>query len=111
MNVVTQTLGDVLVLGPEGKLDGGNSREFEVIINSVINEGSNMLLLDFSALDYISSSGLRVILATAKKLRKIDGGIALCHLNESIFEVFRISGFNSLLNIEETRDSALSAFF
>ena len=111
MNAITESIGDVLVVGPQGKLDGSNSRELENLLQSAIREGSSRILLDFSALDYISSSGLRVIIATAKLLKKNAGAVALCNLNDHILKVFQMSGFDTILDIEETRESALAAFF
>jgi len=111
MYVSREAVGNVLILRPEGKLDGTNSAELESVLAVEITGGANQILLDFSALDYISSSGLRVIIASAKQLKRQEGLVALCQLNEHIQKVFKMSGFDTILAIETTRESALAAFF
>ena len=111
INVTEEMIGDVLVVGPEGRLDGNTSKDFESTLENAIDSGCGRILVDFSSLDYISSLGLRVILATAKRLKKEQGKVALCQLNDNIRQAFEISGFNAILDIEDSREDALAAFF
>lgn len=104
-------IGDVLVVGPQGKLDGNGAKNLEQVLQKAMEEGASRILFDFTGLAYISSSGLRVILATAKRVRNESGKVALCELNDNIQKVFEMSGFSSILNIEDSREAALSEFF
>ena len=61
-------------------------------------------------LDYISSAGLRVLLAAAKQLKTTNGELRLCNLNEVVQEVFAISGFDMILPISESESEALEGF-
>jgi anti-anti-sigma factor len=61
-------------------------------------------------LDYISSAGLRVLLATAQKLQAEDGALRVCNLNETVQEVFDISGFSTILSVFKTETEALNEF-
>jgi anti-anti-sigma factor len=91
---------------PKGRLDSGACAAFETELTGYLNAGTQRLLIDFSDLDYISSAGLRVILMAAKRLKASGGGLALCSLNETIGEVFEISGFDRILDIHKNADSA-----
>jgi anti-anti-sigma factor len=88
MNVSEQTKNDVMLLGPQGRLDGNTSVDFEQLVMARIAAGSKRLVIDFSDLDYVSSAGLRVLLMTAKRLKADSGKLALCGLKEPIREVF-----------------------
>ena len=66
-------------------------------------------MLDLEKLSYISSAGLRVILVTAKKLKETEGRLVVCTLQEGVAEVFRISGFDSIVDTAENRSAALSS--
>jgi len=61
-------------------------------------------------LDYISSAGLRVLLVTAKRLGGSGGSLHICGLNETVDEVFEISGFSVILNVFGTADEAMQGF-
>ena len=111
MNVTQKTVGNVLVVGPEGRLDGNSAKDLESVLLKAMDGGAHRILFDFSSLVYISSSGLRVILATAKRVKKRAGRVALCRLNDNIQQVFEMSGFHTILDIEGSREAALSKYF
>ena len=91
----------------EGSLDTATSPSVEKQINEFIDQGTVKFVFNFEKTKYMSSSGLRVLLATAKKL-KGKGELKISNLNEVIEEVFDISGFNSILNVYKTEEEALS---
>lgn len=107
MQVTDETLGDVLVVRPEGRLDSNTSPTFEKHLLERL-DGASRLIVDFDALDYISSAGLRVLLMAAKRSRQTGGRLAICNLKEPIREVFEISGFMSILTVCADRAEALS---
>ena len=100
--------GEVLVLVPIGRLDSGNASSFESIVMDRVSSGERRLIVDFSRLDFISSSGLRVLLIAAKALRVADGTLVLCSMKDHIEEVFQVSGFGQIIPIKESRKAALS---
>ena len=110
MKIYISESGDVRVLAFEGNLDTSTSPEAETKINELIDGGVSKLLVNFNQLNFIASSGLRVLLATAKKLGPAGGTLGICGLNPTVQEVFDISGFGTILNVYETEDEALSAF-
>lgn len=101
---------NIKIFSPAGRLDSNNSAAFEKEILAALDAGENQILLDFSDLAYISSAGLRVVLLTAKKTKASSGKLVLCNLNESINEVFIVSGFNSILDIQANQETALTRF-
>ena len=74
----------------------------------MIAGGEIRFIIDFEALDYISSAGLRSILVIAKKLKAQDGQILLCSLKDAVKEVFEISGFSSIIPIHESVEAAIA---
>ena len=66
------------------------------------------LVLDFAALDYISSAGLRLVLVLAKRLKQERGRLVLCAMQPHVHEVFDISGFLAILDVQATRQEALA---
>ena len=95
------------VINFDGSLDTVTSPEAEKEINAYMDEGIVKFVFNFEKTRYISSSGLRVLLATAKKLKGM-GELKISNLNEMVEEVFDISGFSSILNVYKTEEEALS---
>ena len=110
MEISVTESDDVRILSFQGNLDTNTSPQAESEINGLIDAGSQQLLINFEKLDYISSAGLRILLATAKKLKASQGDLKICCLNETVQEVFDISGFATILNVSKTEEDALGAF-
>ncbi len=106
MDVTTERLENVLSVDVKGRIDGSTAVAFEEAVRSAVEETDRALIMDFGQLDYISSAGLRVILLTAKSLQSQDAKLVLCGLSDSIREVFKISGFDKLLQIHGTKAEA-----
>lgn len=98
MTIEKTMTGTAAVLKIIGRLDTTTAPELETTIDSCA-AGINELVLDCSALEYVSSAGLRVILK-AQKLMNAQGDMKLIHVNETIMEVFDITGFADILTIE-----------
>lgn len=98
-----------LVLAPSRRLDSATAPEFETDLLGRIDGGARAVLIDFSAVEYISSAGLRVILLAGKRLKAVDGRLALCGLSDECREAFRISGFDALFVLHASVDEGLRA--
>jgi anti-sigma B factor antagonist/stage II sporulation protein AA (anti-sigma F factor antagonist) len=107
MEITKKKEGNATVVSIIGRMDAVSSPEFENKIEGLIAEGENNLIIDLGKLDYISSGGLRSILAAAKKLKAKEGQLLLASLNEIVKEVFEISGFSFIIPIYESVDTAL----
>jgi anti-anti-sigma factor len=108
MQISTRTSNDVHIVAITGSLDSTTAPEAQKSLAAVLS-GAKKVGLDFTGLDYISSAGLRVLLGVAKQLRASGGKLAMFGLNQSVREVFEISGFASILPIHATEAEALAA--
>lgn len=99
MNIKKEQEEKTLTIHVGGRLDTTTAPKLDEQINASL-AGVENLFLDLEGLDYISSAGLRVILATEKKMAK-QGKLVVRNANETIMEVFEITGFADILNIEK----------
>lgn len=90
--------GTTLVMALEGRLDTTTAPELEQALKDSL-DGVTELIMDFEHLDYISSAGLRVLLSAHKTMMK-RGTMKIIHVNEMVQEVFEVTGFSDILNIE-----------
>ena len=98
MTIVEERNNNVLTLKIEGRLDTTTAPTLEKTINDIL-DGVTELILDMNQLTYVSSAGLRVLLSTQKKMNKI-GMMKLIGVCEEVMEVFEMTGFSDILNIE-----------
>lgn len=110
MEFTTKDVNDVKVVQFEGEMDTTSSPEALSQLNQLREQGVKKILLNFEKLDFISSAGLRVLLATAQELKSNGGDLRLCNLNETVKEVFDISGFSTLLMVFDNEDKAIAGF-
>ena len=98
MTIEKNLNGNSLTLNLAGRLDTTTAPELEAVVDNSLT-GVQELVLDMEALEYISSAGLRVILK-AQKMMVGKGSMKLIHVNDTIMEVFDITGFADILTIE-----------
>lgn len=109
MEITTRTQGDFTILAIAGSLDSLTSPQAQQALDAVIAGGVRKLAVDFTKLDYVSSAGLRVMLSTAKQLMAKSGTLRTFGLNQTVREVFDISGFSTILAVYGTEAEALVA--
>lgn len=102
--------GDVLILRFSGRLDAMTTPDLEKQVYQFIERGQHKLLLDFSGVDYISSAGMRMLLATTKKLQSLSGQMILCSTTANVMDVFKLAGFDHVLKISPSENEGLSRF-
>jgi anti-anti-sigma factor len=107
MDITTRTWHEVTVVAFAGNLDSNTSPQAQQALDAVVAGGGKKVVVDFTALDYISSAGLRVLLGTAKRVKEVGGALRLFGLNETVREVFQISGFSTILALFATEAEAL----
>ena len=110
MNVEESRNEQVLILSLSGRFDNFAAQEFVGTITQHIESGEQQILIDFSELSYMSSSGLRVLLGAAKRMQKKGGNLFLCSLSGIVRRVVEIAGFDRILTIYTDRDDALKHF-
>ena len=107
MNITTRTLNDVTIVAFAGSLDSKTSPQAQQALDAILAAGGRKVAVDFTALDYISSAGLRVLLGTAKRLMGAGSSLRLFGLNQTVREVFEISGFSAIFAVFATEADAL----
>ncbi|MCP4672960.1 MAG: STAS domain-containing protein [Desulfobacula sp.] len=107
MEIDQKNNNGVEIFSVKGSLDSNTSAEFETLIYAALEEGQRKLVLNLENLDYISSAGIRVMLKTTKDLKRMEGNIVLCSLQDYVREVFEIAGFDGYLNIENNLEAAI----
>ncbi len=98
MTIEKNLSGSALTLTLTGRLDTTTAPQLEAELKASL-EGVEHLALDFAALDYLSSAGLRVLLA-AQKIMNRQGEMVVRNVNETIAEIFDVTGFCDILTIE-----------
>ena len=83
----------------QGRIDTVTAPEVEAVLNEV-PASVKEVVLSFKELDYISSAGLRVLLSAHKKMRGQGGKLVITDANEVIQEIFEVTGFSDILNIQ-----------
>ena len=100
MDVTKKQNGSELLLELSGSIDSGTSPELNAVIEQSL-KGINSLILDFKKIDYISSAGLRVLLATFKTLSGRGGNMIIRYPNQNVMDIFTMTGFDNILTIEQ----------
>lgn len=100
MEIIKRNGEDGIVLELSGKLDTNTSPELEKTINELLmSEEIKNLELDMGKITYLSSAGLRVLLSTQKKINSLQGQLVVVNANQTLKEVFEITGFMGILTI------------
>ena len=98
MTITKRNEGNKLTIELEGRLDTTTAPELEAVLKESLN-GVSDLTLDMEQLCYLSSAGLRVVLAAQKQMNK-QGHMTVTHVCEATMEVFEITGFVDILDIQ-----------
>ena len=98
MNIEQTKNGSALTIAPEGYLDTATAPELKAVLDTAL-AGVTELTFDFEKLEYISSSGLRLLLF-AQKAKDRQGSMKVIHANETVMEIFEVTGFSDFLTIE-----------
>ena len=111
MEIAARQFADTLIAAPAGRIDHQSATQFEaalmpLVADSAAHHGS--LVLDFSAIDYISSVGLRVLMVAGKQMREQQARLVVAALQGVVAEIFAISRFDRVLTVTKTLDDALA---
>jgi anti-sigma B factor antagonist len=102
--------GDVCILALSGRLDTETSADLELALADLQAAGVNRFVIDMTDIGYVSSAGLRVLLALVKQLEGSRGSLRLCALNDAVKQVFDVAGFSKMFAIFPNRDAALTGY-
>ncbi|MDX9702008.1 MAG: STAS domain-containing protein [Candidatus Auribacterota bacterium] len=107
MHIQIKEQGDIVIFQIEGEIDLYNSPGLRQQLTSRINKGSKKILVDFSNVKYIDSSGLATLIEGLQKMNRQKGRMMLCCLNQSIMDIFEVARLDDVFNIYNTAEEAL----
>lgn len=110
MEMTVRDAGAITIVRFEGKLDGQSSPVAQTALREILGAGATRLLFDLTHLSFISSAGLRVLMMTAKELRRRQGAVRACSANAVVKEAFDISGVAAIITLMSTEVEALDGF-
>jgi anti-anti-sigma factor len=111
LQVATRHAADTIIAKPMGRIDHHSAKQFEAALAPLLAKVcavNGSLVLDFSAVDYISSVGLRVLMVAAKRTREDRAQLLVAALSSIVAEIFAISRFDRILTVTTTLDDALA---
>jgi anti-sigma B factor antagonist len=108
MEISTSMQQDVTVVALAGRFDAQSAGQVDAGLQARFQEGVKKLVVDMGQVEYVSSAGLRVLLAAAKKTNALGGRLVLCGLQPYVLEVFEVAGFTSIFQINSDTASALA---
>jgi anti-sigma B factor antagonist len=98
----------ITILAVNGNLDAEGTQAMEEKVLALLEAGETSLLFDFSGLDYINSSGLRVLVLAYQRLKRTSGKVAICGIKDYIQEVFEVSGYDKIFPLFPDRPDAMT---
>ena len=99
MTITSTNEKNMTILTLAGRLDTNTAPELEAALKPLLAQGKD-LVLDFAALEYVSSAGLRVLLTAQKAVQKSTNKMVIQHVNDTINDIFELTGFADILTIE-----------
>lgn len=108
LKIEEQRDGSVVVLSLDGRLEGLTAPDLEKAISTLVEGGDVHVLLECSAMVYVSSAGIRSFILGARACQQNDGKLAICALQPSCRSVMEISGCIDIIDCAETREAAMS---
>ncbi len=109
MMINKSTVGNVTIVTPKGSIDFDTSSILKEELNGLIDTGRTAILIDFSAVDFMMSTGFTVLVAFAKRVEEVTGKVTLCSLNDDIQSIFETLGFTAFFDIHQSAKEALAS--
>jgi anti-sigma B factor antagonist len=110
MEIKVEQREQVTIVVPTGDIDALSAKEVSAFLDSQLRERGNQLVADLSQVGYMSSAGLRALLATLKEARHSGGDFRLAAAQASVQQVLEMSGFSSIFQIFPTAEEAVASF-
>jgi anti-sigma B factor antagonist len=108
MGIEIKNSGGINIVNLNGRLDITMSLELEKQFKGLLDSGADRILVDLGGLDFLSSSGLRIFIECAKRIKNIKGRLVFCSPSPSVLKVFKITQLDSVLDIYDGPEKAMS---
>ena len=110
LKIEVRSAGDVVIVEPVGYINAHTAKDFESVIQDLVDRNRNNIVINCRNLAYIASAGLGAIMGFIDTIRDNNGDIRMCNINETVFNIFDVLGFTHLYSIFETEDRAVQSF-
>lgn len=110
LNIDTVTKDGIELISITGFLDAHTAPILEKHIETLVNSNRIRIIIDFSALEYISSAGLGVFMSHIEEIRNKGGDIKMIKMTDKVYSVFDLLGFPMLFNLEKNEEEAIFKF-
>ncbi len=111
MKMSTKTENDVTILCPEGKITlGDGDQELGEAVRSVLDGGSRKVVIDFSKVSYLDSSGVGELVGCYTSIKNKSGALRVCGMNPKIFGLMKMTSLHSVFDVFDTLQEALAGF-
>lgn len=108
MDITRNDVNGVAIITVNGRMDATTVSVFNDASQGLIKENATKIVVNLSGLEYISSAGLRGILSMGKDCKKAGANLAFCSMQSMVADMFKLSGFMTILHVFATQDDALA---
>ena len=105
----TKKVGDKLFVYPKGRVNMEVASEIEDALNQLIDEGCRFLIVNMKDIEYMSTPGFRVIIATLRRITSMGGTFRICEIRPSVKRIFEILELQHLIDIYDTEAEAMTS--
>lgn len=109
VNIEVEDLKRVDLVKVSGRIDSSNAAQFDGVLKEIVSRKHNVVL-EMSGVDYISSAGLRAMIALLRECKKHKGDVRLASPSDRVVEVLALAGLDSLFEVYENEASAVGSF-
>ncbi len=110
MDIRSSELKRVTLFEVSGRIDSTNANELGEALNAAIDAGRTQIVIDLSSVEYMSSAGLRELVAALKKVKRGTGDLRLASPSERVMEVLELAGLDSIFEIYPNQVEAVGSF-
>lgn len=112
LNISRESHKRVDVFTISGRIDSSNANEFDAVVKGALEEGRHNLVLDLSGVSYMSSAGLRVMVAALRECKKLpnNGDVRLSSPSERVAEVLELAGLSNMFQTYDDTTAAVGSF-
>lgn len=110
LNIVTESYKRAVLVKASGRIDSSSASQFDATLKGLIADGQNNLVVDLSEINYMSSAGLRTIVAAHRECRKKGGDVHLAAPSERVSEVLSLAGLHTIFTVFDDTTAAVGSF-
>lgn len=110
LEITTSETDNVVLVEAAGRIDSMNAHELGEALSNVIDKDQVQIVLDLSGVDYMSSAGLREIVAALKRVKRVAGDVRIARPSDRVLEILEMAGLDTILRIYPTQDEAVESY-